>query len=114
RTGMNPRQVVDRQTRDRITGPEDTVTIRVIAPELLGVQVKDQVVRGVLDRRDLLEHDLALELQILRPQQRIEYEISQDIQRQPEIVAPDLGLEAGVLPGGIRVEGAAYPLQRER
>ena len=43
---------------------EDRVAVGMRAPQDLVVQLEDEVVRRILDHRDLLEDDLALECQV--------------------------------------------------
>ena len=50
--------------RDHARAPDDRPAQRVAAEDRLGQEVVDEILRRVLDHRDLLEHDLPLRVEI--------------------------------------------------
>ena len=85
----------------------------MIAPEQIGVQVKDQVVRRVLDGGDLFKYDIPLRLQIRLPDQGAEGQVGQYIDGRGEMGVQAARLIAGVLARRVGVQMPAQDLQRE-
>ena len=70
---------LSRHALDRILRTEDRAPVRVPLPKALGVQFEDEVVGRVVDLCDLFEDDFALELQVLLAEERVEYEVGQNV-----------------------------------
>jgi len=69
------------ETRDRFPRTQNGETVGMIGPHSLSVQLKHQIIRCVIDRADLLEHYVALELEIPVAQCRVSHQIRENVQR---------------------------------
>jgi hypothetical protein len=107
-------QLGDAKRAHRLTRPENRVAVRVIAPERFVVQLEHEVVRRVVDRRDLFEHDLALEIEILRAQRRPKHDVGDNVARHVEVLVEHPRVVDRVFARGIGVERAAQCLELER
>src|SRR5581483_370941 len=96
---------VDRVDSGDLT--EDRQCQRMALPELEVEEVVDEVVGRVLGLRDLLEHDLALAVDFGGVEDRVEEEAGEQLGCHREVLAEHLGVVAGVLLAGERVEHAA-------
>ena len=83
------------------------------APELLVMQLEDEIVGRIVHHADLLEHDFTLELEIFRTDRRPEHEVGDHVGRVVQVLVENPCLEARVLARGVRVERAAQLLERE-
>ena len=93
---------------------EDRVAIGMRAPQDLVVQLEDEVVRRILDHRDLLEDDLALECQVARTQHGSKKNVGDDVRRLWQVLVEYACLKYGMFARGIRIKGAAECLELER
>ena len=59
--------------------PRILISVRMRAPQLLAVQLEHQIVGRIVDGVDLLENDLALEIEIRFSQERIEDQVGQHV-----------------------------------
>jgi hypothetical protein len=98
---------------DRLPGSQDRAAVRVPLPERLAVQLEDEVVGGVLHGRDLFQDHLALQFQVLGPEERVQDQVRQDLQGVRQVLGEDPGLEGGVLPGREGVQGTPQPFHGE-
>ena len=80
---------------------------RMTLPELLVEQVMDEIVGSILGLRDFLQHDLALALDLGGIENRFEKNVREHLRRHLEVFAEHLGVVAGVLLAGERVQHAA-------
>ncbi len=83
------------------------------SPQLLVVELENEIVGRVIHHPDLLEHDLPLEQQILSAQQRSKHEIADHIDGLDEVLIEHARLIRGVLARGVRIERAAQNLERQ-
>ena len=78
---------------------------RVVAEDGLGEQVVDELARRVLDHRDLLEHDLALGLEL--GEDRLEDHLGHHVERDLELLVGHARVDDRVLAARGRVQLAA-------
>ena len=76
-------------------------------PEIQIEKIVDEIVGSVLGLRDLLQHHLALAIDLLRLKDRLEKKIGEQLGGHRQVGAEHLGVVAGVLLAGERVEHAA-------
>ena len=69
------------------------------APERIPVEFEDEIIGRILHPGDLLEDDLALELEILRTEEGLEYDVGEDIKRHGEVLLPARGPDTPCAPG---------------
>lgn len=86
----------------------------MVWPEAFAEQLEDLIVGRVLHRGDLLQHDLALQGEVLLPEQGASHEVREDVDRRGKILVQDVSLVVGMIATGVGVEGAAPYLQFER
>ena len=91
---------------DRL-GPEDRAAHRLVGIGRFLEQVEDQVVGRVLDLADLLEHDMALLLELVLLDGRMLQDVGDDVGRQRHVRGQHAGIVGGVLARGVGVEGTA-------
>ena len=72
-------------------------------------QVVDELLRRVLVHRDLLEHDLALGLELV--EERREDHVAHHVERRLEVDVGDARVDDRVLARGRRVQLAAEPVE---
>ncbi len=84
-----------RDARDHLGGADHGASERMRAEHGLGREVVDEVVRRVLDHRDLLEHDLALGVDV--GELRAEDHVRHHVERALEPVVGDPRVEHGSL-----------------
>jgi len=53
------------------------------------MQLEDEIVRRVIDRVDLLQHDFSFQLQITLSKQRVEYEIGKHVCSDIDVLVED-------------------------
>ena len=97
--------------RNRLPRPQDAVPVGVAAPEPLAMELEDQIVRCVLHRRDLLEDDLLLPLQIPLLEDGIANQVRQYVDGLGDVCIQNPSLVAGVLPTRIRIQGATQTFE---
>ena len=85
----------------------------MVRPERLGVQLEDQIVRGVLHTVDLFQDHIPFGLEIALAQERAADEVGEDLDGEREIRVEDVGLVAGVVAAGEGVEAPAPDLELE-
>ena len=76
--------------------------------------VEDDVIRRVVRLADFLEDDAAFALQLLRHEGRMRQDVPEDIGGEGQILLQHLGVEGGILAGGIGVEVPADILDLPR
>ena len=76
-------------------------------PELQVEQVVDEIVGSVLGLRDFLQHHLALAIDFGRVEHRVQENVREQLGGHRQVGAEHLGVVAGVLLAGERVEHAA-------
>ena len=81
----------------------------MVAEDRLGDQVVDEILRRVLVHRDLLEHDLALGVEL--GERRREHHVAHHVDRGLEVVIGYPGVDERVLARCGRVELAAEPVE---
>jgi len=111
--GVDPVEVGRPEAGDSVLAAQDAVAVGVALPEAGGVQVEHQVVGRVLDRGDLLQYHLPLQLQVLFPQERIQHQVAEDVQRQVDVLVEHPGLETGVLARVYRRPASRHPLEHD-
>ena len=94
---------------DDVGGPDHGPAERMVAEDRLAHQVVDELVRRVLVHRDLLEHDLALGVEV-REDRRVDH-VRHHVERLLEVVVGDPDVDDGVLARGGRVQLAAEPVE---
>jgi hypothetical protein len=91
-------QSLARHGRYRFPGAQDLVAVGMPIPEPCSVEIEDQVVRGILNGGDFLQHNLPFQLQVLISQEGIQNQIGKDVQGQRKMFVQNSGLEAGMFP----------------
>ena len=81
----------------------------VRAEDRLADQVVDELLRRVLVHRDLLEHDLALGVEVVEV--RREHHVAHHVDGGLDVAVGDTGEDDGVLARGRGVELAAEPVE---
>src|SRR5688572_12622013 len=89
---------------DRLTSSEDREPVRVIAPQLGVVELEYQIVRSVINRVDLFEHDFALESKVRSAQGRTKDQVSENVGGLRQVFVENLGLIGRMFPRGVGVE----------
>jgi hypothetical protein len=89
------------------TEPKNRQRERMTLPEIFGEEVVDEIVWSIFGLRDFLQHDLALTLDFRGIEHRLEKNIGEHVGRHLEVLAEHLGVVAGVLLAGERVEHPA-------
>ena len=90
---------------DHVRPTDHGPTERVPAEHRVGGEVVHEVMRSVLDHRDLLEHDLPLGVDI--PERGAEHHVGHHVERGLEAVVRDPGVDDGRLARGRRIQLAA-------
>ena len=103
------RDRVLRDRRDHLGRADHRPPERVVAEDRLGDQVVHELLRRVLVHRDLLEHDLALGVELVEG--RREHHVAHHVERRLEVVVGDAGVDDRVLARGGRVQLAAEPVE---
>ena len=94
-----------RDGRDDLRRPDHRPPERVRAEDRLGDEVVDEILRRVLVHRDLLEHDLALRVEV--GEGRREDHVRHHVDRGLQVLVGDARVDDRVLAGGGRVQLAA-------
>ena len=81
----------------------------MVAEDRLAHQVVHELVRRVLVHRDLLEHDLALGIEV-GEDRRVDH-VRHHVERLLEVVVRDPDVDDRVLPRGRRIQLAAEPVE---
>ena len=117
RAPVQPSQVINRETPDRLPSAQDRVAVGVRRPQRSRVELEDQVVGRVVHRRDLLENDLALELEIVRAEDGMAHDVGQNVECPCQIVVHSRAVKASSAPprpssssGRSRAERRSVPL----
>ena len=92
--------------RDHLGAADHRPAERVLREHRLGEQVVDEVLRRVLDHRDLLEHDLALGVEV--GERRREDHVRHHVERVLEVPVGHARVDDRVLARGGRVQLAAH------
>ena len=103
---------VDRLARDRrdhLGGADHRPTERMVAEDRVRDQVVHELLRRVLVHRDLLEHDLALRVELR--ERRREHHVAHHVHRRLEMVVGDASVHERVLARGRGVQLAAEPVE---
>ena len=87
-----------RDRRDHLGRSDHRPPERVVAEDGVGDQVVDELLRRVLVHRDLLEHDLALGLEL--GERRREDHVTHHVDRRHEVVVGNAGVDERVLARG--------------
>ncbi len=95
--------------RDHLRRADHGPSERVPAEHGLGEEVVHELLRRVLVHRDLLEHDLALGIEI--GEGRGEDHVGHDVQSRPDVIVGDACVDHRVLARRCRVELAAEPVE---
>ena len=103
------RQGTPSDRRDDVGGADHRAPERVVAEHSLAHQVVDELVRRVLVHRDLLEHDLALGVE-LGEERRVDH-VAHHVERLLEVVVGDAHVDDGVLARGRGVQLPAEPVE---
>ena len=98
-----------RDGRDHLGGADHRPADRVRAEHGLGDQVVDELLRRVLVHRDLLEHDVALGVEVVEA--RREDHVAHDRERGLEVVRRHARVDERVLARGRRVQLGAEPVE---
>ena len=101
--------VRDRDRGDHLRLPQHPAPQRVLAEDGVGEEVVDAVLRLVLVHRDLLQHDLALgvDLGVGRGEQHLR----QQVEDLLGVLVEEAGVEVGRLLAGRRVDRGAEPVE---
>ncbi len=106
-------QIVGGDGGQRFWCSEDGIAVGMVRPHGRGVELEDEIVRRVGDAVDLFENHVPLGLEIALAEQRTPHQIGEDVHGERKILVENVGLVAGVVPAGERVEAAAADLQLE-
>ncbi len=90
--------------RDGLLGAQDRPAERVRGHDRAHERLVQQVLGVVVAHGDLFEYDLPFQVHIHGPAQPVEHHIADQIHRQRQILVHDMGVVAGLLLGGERVE----------
>ena len=107
-------QVGRRQRADGFLRAEDLEAIRMARPHRLVGEIEDFVVRGVLDRADLFQHDLPLEREVGVAQDGAADYVGDDIERARQVGIQHARVVGGGVARRVGIERAAARLQRHR
>lgn len=70
--------------------------------------IEDDIVRRIARLSQLLQHDLALALQLALLEARVGEDVADDVEGQRHILFQDAGMESGLLAAGIGIEYTAH------
>ena len=99
---------IAREAPDTVRRPQDRSAERLIGVGGLLEQVEDQVVGGVVDLGDLLNHDVAFALELVVGHRRVLHDIGEDVDRQRHVPLEHAGDVRRLLARGVRVEVSAH------
>ncbi len=94
---------------DHIGTTEHRPAQGMVAEDRPADEIVHEVLRGILDHRDLLEDDLALRVEI-GERGRVHH-VGHDVERRFEVLVHHARVHDRVLPGGDRVQLAAEPVE---
>ena len=103
--------VGDRDRADHLGSPEHAPAERVVAEDRLGEHVVDAVLGLVLVHRDLLEHDLALGVDLVGRQRRGEQHLGHQVERLLGVLVEEAGVQVRRLLAGRRVGRGAHAVE---
>ncbi len=103
------RQRTAADRRDHLGRADHRPAERVVAEDRLAHQVVDELVGRVLVHRDLLEHDLALRVEV-GEHRRVDH-VRHHVERLVDVMVGDPDVDDGVLARGRRVQLAAEPVE---
>ena len=116
RAGVRPAVPVPersgRHLRDHVRAADHRSAERMLAEHRLGREVVDEVLRVVVDHRDLLEHDLPLGVDVV--ERRREDHVGHRVERVVQVAVGHACVEDGRLARGGRVELAAHGVEELR
>src|SRR6185437_7860173 len=113
RRRMQRAQVADRERGNGVACSENAIAITIVAEQLFVVDLEHEIVRCVVHHRDLLDHDLPLQLEIGRAKYGAKDEIANHIRRVADVLVQHARLIRRVLARSVRVQRAAERLQRK-
>ena len=111
---MKRMQLGARHRRHRLHAADHRATHRVITEQRRQELVGQRVFGVVVAHRDLLEDDVAFQLDIARGATPVEHHVTDQVDRQREVAVEHVRVVAGVLLGGERVQLAADRVHRLR
>ncbi len=100
-------QLCPRHRRDRLDAADHRTAHRVLAEHRREEHVAERVLGVVVAHRDLLEHHVAFDLDIVGGATAAQHHVGDQVDRQLEVGVEHVRVVAGVLPGGERVQLAA-------
>ena len=98
-----------RDGRDHLRTPDHRPAERVSAEDCLGREVVDEVLRVIVDHRDLLEHDLALAVDVVEG--RCEHHVRHRVERALHVRVGHARVDDGRLARGRGVQLAAHRVE---
>ena len=101
---------VDRRVADHRRAADDRPPQRVAAEDGLAEHVEDRVLRIVLVHRDLLEHDLALGVDVA--ERRSPHHVGHHVERRRQVLVEHPRVDRGALLVGAGVELGAHAVEQ--
>ncbi len=111
-TAVVARERTAADRRDDLGGADDRPSERMVGEDGLREQVVHELLRRVLVHRDLLEHDLALLVDLGK--RRREDHVGHDLESRLDVMVGNACVDDGVLAGGRRVELGTHGVERLR
>ena len=105
-------QLRSRHRRDRLDAADHRTAHRVLAEHRRQEHVAERVLGVVVAHRDLLEHHVAFELDIVGRAAAAQHHVGDQVDRQLQVGVEHVRVVAGVLPGGERVQLTADGVHR--
>ena len=107
--GVEVGDVGDRRVADHRRAADDRAAQRVVAEDRVAEHVEDRVLRVVLVHRDLLEHDLALGIDVV--ERRAPDHVGDDVERARQMLVEHPRVDRRALLVGAGVELGAHPVE---
>ena len=107
-------QLRPRHRRDRLDAADHRRPDRMVAEHRRQEHVAERVLRIVVAHRDLLEHHVAFDLDVVGGAAATQHHVGDQVDRQLQVGVEHVRVVAGVLPGGERVQLAADRVDRLR
>ena len=104
-----PRKRVSRDRRDHLGRADHRASERMVGEDGIRDQVVHELLRRVVVHRDLLQHDLALRIELR--ERRREHHVAHHIHRRLEMVIGDPPVHERVLARGRGIQLAAEPVE---
>ena len=111
---MQRLQVLRRQRLQTLRRAEDRVAVGMVRPERSGMQLEHEIVGRIGHAVDLLQHHVTLGLEVAFAKEGPANQVGKNLDRQRQVGVEDMGLVAGVIAPGKRVEPTAVPPARAR